>query len=199
MLFTVKDNSGVQGSIVKFAEESLIQYIIGPTGALDYVLQHTHEYSGLPNHTFKLFLTIASALGITSYTAPPALDAFLFVPFPTNVYTVYKFYFADFGQYVTAAIMAVLGFGHTLLYRKAHTDSKLGLYLFALTVFTVLMVIFDDWYVAYGRYVDALAFGAVYFALRSVPLGISLKLRIRKIDLACLSARNRKGAAVDRS
>ena len=150
VLFTVKDNSGVQVSIIKFAEESLIQYIIGPTGALDYVLQHPHEYAGFPNHTFKLFLTMASAVGITTYTPPPALDSFLFVPFPTNVYTVYKFYFTDFGLYVTGAIIAFLGFGHTLLYRKAHTSSKLGLYLFAITIFTVLMVIFDDWYVAYG-------------------------------------------------
>ena len=180
VLLTVKDNSGVQVSIAKFAEESLIQYIIGPTGALDYVIQHAHEYSRLPNHTFKLFLTIASTLGIANYTAPPALDAFLFIPFPTNVYTVYKFYFTDFGIYISGAIMAVLGFGHTLLYRKAHTRSKLGIYLFALTIFTVLMVIFDDWYVAFGRYVDALIFGAVYFSLRNIPIGISLKLRIKR-------------------
>jgi oligosaccharide repeat unit polymerase len=196
VLFTVKDNSGVQGSIAKFAGDSLVQYVIGPTGALDYVLRHPHDYIGLPNHTFKLFLTIASAFGLTKYTSPPALDSFLFIPFAANVYTVYKFFFTDFGIYATAAIMAFLGFGHTLLYRKARTNSKLGLYFFALTIFTVLMVIFDDWYTAYGRYVDALVFGMVYFLLRSVPLGLSLKLKIKKSGVAGFFARNRKGAVL---
>jgi oligosaccharide repeat unit polymerase len=177
VMFTSKDTSGISSNVAAFAEESLIQYVIGPTGALDYVLQHPSEYAGMPNHTFKLFLGVASGLGLTDYTPPPALDSFLFIPFPTNVYTVYKFYFTDFGLYIAEAIMAFLGFCHVLLYRKAHADSDLGLYMFALTMFTVIMVIFDDWYVAFGSYVNALVFGMLYLGLRGVPSGISLRKR----------------------
>jgi oligosaccharide repeat unit polymerase len=177
VMFTSKDTSGVTSNVAKFAEQSLIQYVIGPTGALDYVLQHPSEYVRMPNHTFKLFLGVASGLGLTDFTPPPALDSFLFIPFPTNVYTVYKFYFTDFGLHVAEAIMIFLGFCHVLLYRKAHTNSDLGLYMFALTMFTVIMVIFDDWYVAFGSYVNALVFGMMYHALRSVPSGISLRKR----------------------
>jgi oligosaccharide repeat unit polymerase len=183
LMFTSKDTSDIDTSIAVFARNSLIQYIIGPTGAFDYVLNHSSEYTNLPNHTFKLFLTIASALGIISYTPPPALDYFLFIPFPTNVYTVYKFYFTDFGLYGTLAVITLIGFGHTLLYRKARSTSKLGLYMFALTMYPLIMVIFDDWYVAFGNYCVALICGIVYFRVGRIPIGVSLKLAPTASDL----------------
>jgi oligosaccharide repeat unit polymerase len=177
MMFVIKDTSRVGSKVATFAEESLIQYVIGPTSAMDYVLQHPYEYTGMPNHTFKLFLSAASALGLTDYTPPATFDSFLFIPFATNVYTVYKYYITDFGISATLAIIVFIGFGHVLLYRKAHTSSELGLYMFAISVPTVITVIFDDGYVAFGVFLNALVFGMMYLALRSVPSGISLRKR----------------------
>jgi oligosaccharide repeat unit polymerase len=176
LMFTSKDTSGRNTSIAVFARDSLIQYIIGPTGTFDYVLNHPSEYTNLPNHTFKSFLTLAASFGLINFTPPPALDAFLFIPFPSNVYTVYKFYFIDFGIGAAIAIMAVIGFGQTLLYRKARCASKLGLYIFALTMYPLVMVIFDDWYDAFGTYFNALICGIVYFQLGSMPAGVVWKL-----------------------
>lgn len=176
LMFTSKDTSGRNTSIAVFARDSLIQYIIGPTGTFDYVLNHPLEYTNLPNHTFKLFLTFAASFGIISYGPPPALDSYLFVPFPSNVYTVYKFYFTDFGIGGAFAIMAVIGFGQTLLYRRAHCASRLGLYIFALTMYPLVMVIFDDWYVAFGTYINAWICGIVFFRLGSMPTGAVWRL-----------------------
>jgi oligosaccharide repeat unit polymerase len=147
----------------------LVEYIIGPTAALDYVLQHPQDYANLPHHTFRLFLRITSTSGLMSYHPPPALDAFIFVPFGTNVYTVYKFFITDFGVNAAVIILGILGFLHTLLFRKAHSQSVLGVFLFSLTMFPVLMVIFDDQYSQFGLYIEAVVFAVSYFTIKSFP------------------------------
>lgn len=180
LMFTAKDTSGIKSSAAMFAEHSLIQYIIGPTAALDYVLQHPSEYVGAPNHTFKLFLGVASSVGLINYAPPPAFDSFLFVPFPTNVYTVYKYYITDFGVVAALAISTIMGFGHAFLYRKAHAVGGIWLYMFAVTMGTVITVIFDDGYSNFGVFSTALLFGLLFFSLKRIGLGLRLKAKTRK-------------------
>jgi hypothetical protein len=106
---------------------------------------------------------------LVSYAPPPGLDRFIFIPFGTNVYTAYKFFVTDFGLGFSLAIMGMIGFFHSLLFRKAQSGSVMGLYLFALTIFPVLMVIFDDQYSQFGLYIDALAFATAYLTIKSIP------------------------------
>lgn len=168
LTFINKDTSGMTNSVFAYAEDSLIAYIVGPVAALDHVLIHLLDYRGLPNHTFQFFLRIATSLGITSYTPPPTLDEWVNIPFGTNVYTVFKFFIIDFGIYSILPIMLVIGFLHTLLFRKAHTNSNLALYMFSLTTYPVLMSIFDDAYSRFGQYASALLCGVAYMTIRSI-------------------------------
>jgi oligosaccharide repeat unit polymerase len=169
LLFIDKNITATDKNALAFAGKSLVSYIVGPVAGLDQVLLHPLDYTGLPNHTFRFFLKIGSWLGLDSYAPAPGLDKFIFIPFGTNVYTAYKFFVTDYGLGLSLAIMGVIGFLHSLLFRKAHSGSVLGLYLFALTVFPVLMVIFDDQYSQFGLYLDALVFATGYFTIKSIP------------------------------
>ena len=169
LLFVDKNISTTDKNPFAFAGTSVIAYTVGPVAALDQVLQHPLDYTGLPNHTFRFFLRIGSWLGLVSYTPAPGLDKFIFIPFGTNVYTAYKFFITDYGMWFSLVIMGIIGFLHSLLFRKAHSGSTLGLYLFALTIFPVLMVIFDDQYSQFGLYIDALVFATAYLTIKSIP------------------------------
>jgi oligosaccharide repeat unit polymerase len=171
-LLFVDKNISTTSNVLTFAGASLVDYVVGPVAALDQVLLHPFDYAGAPNHTFRFFLQIGSSLGLVSYTAAPGLDKFIFIPFGTNVYTAYKFFFTDYGMGFSVAIMGIIGFLHTLLFRKAHSGSILGLYLFSLTIFPVLMVIFDDQYSQFGLYIDALLFATAYLTIKSIPWSI---------------------------
>jgi len=168
-LLFVDKNISTTTNALTFAEKSVVSYTVGPVAALDQVLLHPLDYAGAPNHTFRFFLRIGSWLGLFSYTAAPGLDKFVFIPFGTNVYTAYKFFVTDYGVWSSVAIMGIIGFLHTLLFRKAHSGSVLGLYMFALTIYPVLMVIFDDQYSQFGLYLDALVFATAYLTIKSVP------------------------------
>ena len=167
LIFVNKDTSGFGSSIAQIIGRFLVGYIVGPMVGLDYFLRHPLEYAGAPEHTFKFFLSIAASFHLIQYAPPSEFDTFVNVPFPTNVYTVYKFYMTDFGLYGALAVMLIIGFLHTLLYRKARTGSKLGIYFFSLTLYPLVMVIFDDQYSAFGSYINILLVGALYLLARS--------------------------------
>ena len=175
LIFVSKDTSVFQGSIGGILLLFLVGYIVGPTAALDYFLRHPREYANAPHHTFKFFLGIGSALHLVAYTSAPPED-FVFVPFPTNVFTVYRYYIGDFGVYGALLVIMLIGLFQTLLYRKARTGSELGIYFFSITLFALFMSIFSDEYAAFGSYIDELAFAAIYIVLRSIPLRVLPRL-----------------------
>jgi oligosaccharide repeat unit polymerase len=175
LIFLTKDTTVFGGSIATILLLFLVGYIVGPTAAYDYFLWHPRDYASAPHHTFKFFLGIGSALHLVAYEAPPA-ESFVFVPFPTNVFTVYRYYTGDFGVYGALLAMMLIGFFQTLLYRKARTGSELGIYFFSITLFEVFMSIFSDEYAAFGSYIDELAFAAIYIVLRSIPLRVLPRL-----------------------
>ncbi len=169
LLFLIKDTSIFEGGIGAIALLFLVSYLIGPTGALDYLMQHPQEYAGQPNHTFKFFLGVFTKLHLISYVQPPKDD---FVPLivPTNVFTFYRYYLTDFGLYGALIAIAVIGLFQTLLYRKARTGSMLGMYFFSITLYAVLLAPFSDEFSSFGAYIDSLAFAAIYIVLRSLPV-----------------------------
>jgi oligosaccharide repeat unit polymerase len=175
LIFVTKDTSVFDAGIGEILVMFLVGYIVGPTAAFDYVLQHRQDYMGGSNHTFKFFLAIASHLHLVAWQ-PPLPDDFIFVPFPTNVLTVYRYYMGDFGLYGAVLVMAVIGLLQTLIYRKARTGSKLAMYFFAITLFETVMVIFSDEYSAFGAYIDSLLFAIIYVVLRSLPMRILPRL-----------------------
>jgi len=175
LIFVTKDTSVFNESIATILLLFLVGYIVGPTVAFDYFLSHRQDYAAAPHHTFKFFLSIASALHFVAYVpAPP--ESFVFVPFPTNVFTVYRYYVADFGLYGALLAITLIGLFQTLLYRKARTGSELGIYFFAITLFAVFMSIFSDEYAAFGAYIDSLSFAAIYIVLRSIPMRVLPRL-----------------------
>jgi oligosaccharide repeat unit polymerase len=150
----------------------LVGYIVGPVVGLDYVLAHPEQYLGAPNHTFKLFFSAVSSLHLIQYTPAPPFDEFAPMDFPTNVYTVYKFYYTDFGIAGVLIAITLIGFFQTILYRKACTKSIFGIYLFALSMYPLIMSFFDDqyYYSAFGVTINNFLFGLIYLLLSRLNL-----------------------------
>jgi oligosaccharide repeat unit polymerase len=177
LIFFVKDLSYYQGGIVKVAILFVVAYLIGPTAAFDYSMQHRQDFLTASNHTFKFFLAIASHLHVISYEPPPHDDFVAGLMFPTNVFTVYRYYISDFGVYGTMIMFVLYGLAQTFLYRKARTGSILGIYLFASTLYVIVLSPFSDEFASFGAYIDMALFGGIYIMLRSLPLRVLPRLQ----------------------
>lgn len=179
LIFTNKDTQGLSGGATGIASYFVLSYIVGPLAAFDAVVQSPGSFAVTASHVFEFPYKLAASLHLLSYTAPPKLDTFVKVPFPTNVYTVYKFYFLELGVAGTLATMLAIGFLHSLLFEKAKEGSRVAVFLYAFSVYSVLMVIFDDAYYSVGNYIRAFVFGACYFALCSYSLRVLPRWRVR--------------------
>jgi hypothetical protein len=91
-----------------------------------------------------------------------------------NVYTVFKFDFLELGVIGTLVLMVLIGLIHSLIYLKAKRGGRYSTYLFAYSMYTVLMVIFDDHYYTIGGYLRAAAFGLLYLTISSSKVQLSL-------------------------
>lgn len=182
LIFTNKDTQGLAGGVTGVASYFVLSYIVGPLAAFDGVVQSPASFAPASSHVFEFPLKLASTFHLLAYTAPPKLDTFVQVPFPTNVYTVFKFYFLELGVAGTLAVMLLVGYLHSLLYLKAREGGRLSIFLYAFSVYSVIMVIFDDAYYSVGNYIRALVFGACYFALCSFSFSLLPRLRYRLLS-----------------
>jgi oligosaccharide repeat unit polymerase len=172
LIFTNKNTKGMVGGASGIAIFFVLSYIQGPLAAFDGVVQNPVDYTVVHSHTFEFPLKAAALLHITQYTPPPKLDRFVFVPFPTNVYTVFKFYYLELGIAGMLALFILIGFLHSLLYLKARYGGRLSTCLFAFSVYSVVMVIFDDAYYSIGLYFRALAFAVLILTLCTARISL---------------------------
>jgi len=170
-----KELSGFNGDATNIMMNFVVEYVVAPLAGFDYLLHHPSEYKYDPNHTFRQILPVLARISGSTHTPPPILDDFVLVPLPTNVFTVFKFYYVDFGFGGMLVVMFLIGVGQTWLFRKALAGIDFYVFLFAISLYPLMMVVFDDQYSLISYYVAALIFGAVYF---HVLRGISLRARV---------------------
>jgi len=147
LVFVNKDVSNFEGTGA-ILTNFVLAYFVVPIPALDYVLTHSSEYTHAAHHTFALLLNIFSALGF-SVNVPSAFDSYVFVPLPTNVYTVYKFYFTDFGLIGALGGIIAIAFLQTVVYRRATNNGNVSVFFCSILVFPAILSIFDDAYSGY--------------------------------------------------
>lgn len=145
-----------------------MMYITGPLAAFNYYLHHEDEYRDQPAAVFTQVLTPLSHTGLIRYQTPmevdgSKLDRFVDVPFPANVYTAYKPYYADFGPLGCFLAFAFFGFIEGAIFYLAIRGNPFAI-LFLVHLSSCLMfVTFDDMYHGFSRHLNVLIFAIVYF------------------------------------
>ena len=151
------------------AQFQLVSYIIGPMAAFDDVVKNVEQYEGA-NHTFSPLLKVVAAVSGTEYVPPPS-NTFIQVPFYTNVYTLYRFYYVDFGFAGTILVLVFWGITQTFLFEKARRGNEFYLFLYVVSLYPLATSTFDDQYSLFFMWVKAIFFGILYFKfLRRVRL-----------------------------
>jgi oligosaccharide repeat unit polymerase len=166
LIFFDKDVSGFEGDTSAILTNFLLAYIVVPIPALDYVLTHSPEYTNAPHHSFEFILLLLNKFGVP-VNVPNMADAYVYVPLPANVYTIYKFYVTDYGLYLAFVVVFIIGFIQTGIYYRAIAGHKVALFIAALLVYPVVMSIFDDLFFAGGfmLILKSWLIAAVYFGL----------------------------------
>lgn len=122
-------------------------YLLGGAPAFD-ILQENTNHLGWGINTFRSVFALAKSLGISNAEVVPLVKEFVFVPVPTNVYTIYQPYYEDFGLAGALAILFGLGYVHSLTYRFSSSRSRTAFWAIAysLMMYPLFMQFFHDQY-----------------------------------------------------
>ncbi|HCP53933.1 MAG: hypothetical protein CMK72_04585 [Pseudomonadaceae bacterium] len=83
----------------------------------------------------------------SSFELKPDLNPFAYVPLPCNTYTYLYPIYNDGGPILVLIMSSVVGFVHYLLYNLARkTEAPLCQYLYAISLYPLVMTIFEDGY-----------------------------------------------------
>lgn len=123
-------------------------YVVSSLNALDLELQDNFDVDYSGNNSLRLFRKIAEQLGLVQNAKVGKLESeFVYVPYSTNVFTVYSSYIKDFGKFYAWVIIALFGFLHTWIYEKAVKTKGLRYSLYySFLLFPLLISFFMDFY-----------------------------------------------------
>lgn len=126
--------------------DNLQGYTIAPLIAFSQLVDGNYVLTYGEN-TFRFFIAILSKIGLTDIKPIRLIREFAYVPMPTNVYTAYEVYFKDFWIFGLLVPPAFL-LGHWWLYTRALRIGGAWLFLYAASVYPLVMQFFQDQYVS---------------------------------------------------
>lgn len=135
---------------IKPAAQTTALYLVTSLDALDLETSHQLKINYAGNNSLRFFTKIGEQLNlIPNLKASELVQEFVFVPYPTNVYTFYSPYIKDFGKFYAWFMIALFGFLHTFLYNKALATKNIRYSLYySFMLFPLLMSFFQDQYLS---------------------------------------------------
>jgi oligosaccharide repeat unit polymerase len=142
------------------------RYLISPLSAFDVFLK-SHGDPHFGEYGFRFLYAVLYKIGITDTPPIDLVQPFIYVPFPTNVYTIYYTYAKDFGVAGSLLFVGFFGFIHSFFYFKAKADDRslLYSYLYVLFVYPLIMSFFQDQYFSLiSLWLQFILFFVLFFA-----------------------------------
>ncbi len=153
-------------------------YLVSPLNAMDF--KHNQgeisDYSG--NNTLGFFVKLAENIHLLPKSkAKDIADEYVFIPYPTNVYTIFRAYIQDFGKGYALFIMMILGALQSFLYLKAANTKSLRYVLYYSFLLFPLMLSFfrDHYFTVFSSWLKIVIYVEVFLFLNKHlpnPLGV---------------------------
>ena len=153
----------------------IVMYALSPPVAFCQLVQDVTPQFG-PN-TFNNIYIFISRFGISDIVVKQKLQAFAWVPIPTNVYTVFQPFFVDFGYRGVAFFAWLYGCASGLLYRLYRNRNSIGCALYTYMVYALVLQFYQDNLLYSLVFVIQFIFFIVLFTQNKVKLSFNLPVR----------------------
>jgi oligosaccharide repeat unit polymerase len=128
--------------------ESFMVYFIGSLSAFDSFI-HSNYINTYGENSFRFFYSMLYKMGIVENKPSDLVDQYASIPFDTNVYTIYKIYFQDFGLIFMLIIVFSMALLHTFFYLKAINGRKfMDTFIYSIMLYPLFMSFFQEQYLS---------------------------------------------------
>ncbi len=116
-------------------------YVLSPPAAFERISEDISTQFG--SHTFQTIYLFLNRFG-GNYEVNTKLQEFVWVPLPTNVYTVFQPFFMDFGYRGVAFFALVYGLLSGWIYRYARNGSGFAKCVYAYAVYVLILQFYQE-------------------------------------------------------
>lgn len=134
---------------ISASSEVTATYIVASLNAFDWETSQNLEPNYRGDNTLRFFNKILQNFGFYEQTQTSLLSEFVFIPYPTNVYTFYSPYIRDFGKIYAWMMLLFFGGMHSWLFHKAVKSKSFRFTIYySISVYPLLMSFFQDQYMS---------------------------------------------------
>jgi oligosaccharide repeat unit polymerase len=155
-------------------------YLVGPVHGLNHFIQKNESADFSGEHTLNFFLRLAESLNIRPKTKNPEIvESYVFMPYPTNVYTAFRVYERDFGLAYLGLMFFLFGFLHSMLFLKALESREIRYVLYyAFLLFPLLLTFFRDQYMTvFSSWLKIVIYIELFLFLIKLPIHLGYSKR----------------------
>lgn len=135
--------ASVSENLTSVSEEILF-YMFGSFPAFDHFI-HSHYELEYGEYTFRFLYAFLEKISSTDHAPIKLIQEFVYVPFQTNVYTIYRVYVSDFGPFGAMLIIYFIGLIQTYFYLNI-SKGLIYEFLYAIFLYPLCFSFFDDQY-----------------------------------------------------
>lgn len=146
-------------------------YILSPAVAFSKTQEILSDQFGTRSFTF--LYSFANKIFSCNYTVMPNLQEFVWVPIPTNVYTVFQPFFQDFGYKGVAFFASVYGVITGFIYRLARNGGQVTRCVYAYVVYILMLQFFQEVFIV--GISDLFQYIIIFFLMVQQKFKISFK------------------------
>lgn len=149
----------------KLGNNLLFMYVSGSSANFINWADNSRETLLYGKNMFRFIFAVFSALGFDVQVVS-LLNPFAYIneTLISNTYTVHYFYARDFGLGFALLIQFPIGLLHGYLYKKASQLKPFWIYVFALSIYPLIMQFFQDQYMSLtSAWIQYLLYGLIFF------------------------------------
>ena len=133
---------------VSSISENIMAYFIGSLSAFDTFINSNYTITYGEN-SFRFIYAFLNKIGVTDIKLVKLENEFVSIPFETNVFTIYKNYFYDFGLIFMILVILIVSFIHTYYYYKAVNEkSFVSTFIYSILLYPLIMSFFQEQYLS---------------------------------------------------
>jgi oligosaccharide repeat unit polymerase len=117
-------------------------YILSPSVAFERTQEKLTEQFG--SRSFAFIYALFTRLGLGNFVVEPKLQEFVYVPIPTNVYTIFQPFFQDFGYKGVAFFATVYGTFTGWLYRQCNNGGAISKCVYAYVIEILILQFYQE-------------------------------------------------------
>lgn len=117
-------------------------YILSPSVAFERTQEKLTEQFG--SRSFAFIYALITRLGLGNFVVEPKLQEFVYVPIPTNVYTIFQPFFQDFGYKGVAFFATVYGTFTGWLYRQCNNGGAISKCVYAYVIEILILQFYQE-------------------------------------------------------